>query len=481
MVRRGLFTMLALLLASSCGSTDSVATGAEPPAQAQELTSGVQRCGEEPPQPRAPDDWYRDRPRYVGNEQPTEQVRNWAITKPGFQEIWIDRDRNGWVTVGFSEEVEERQAEILERFPDDGVVAVLLDVDLAALRNLRNEVVQALSASNAPAIISVSPWLGRVVVDLGSLSEANLAPLLPFADQPVCVNGPDPEGLRTGPQADGGEGWRLLAIGGSGRQDPADTAQQNGTPGFPGGPAIGNRTDLATTPDQLVAAFELYRSAVNAGFGPDAPLPQVDFATEVVILGNESENSCPILLWDVVADSETQSLTVDRGISEDTVSCQDIGFRVSWAVAVERDALLPPPFTIVGPANLTVETDLRDAGSSVPDDATVALLSDQIASRPPPPAFPHFAEPGFASTIALAVECAPAIGPVNGFVWTPTSAALAAGEVPDAWLSVASDGMVTVDVLLTQDPSGEPTLDLTAGGHSERYLIADVAPACPPS
>lgn len=48
------------------------------------------------------------------------RIRAWAAGKPGFEEIWIDREHLGWVTVAFSVDAEARQAELEETFPDVG-------------------------------------------------------------------------------------------------------------------------------------------------------------------------------------------------------------------------------------------------------------------------------------------------------------------------------------------------------------------------
>src|SRR3989304_7392 len=58
----------------------------------------------------APAGWYRDAPLYVANEQPTEEIRAWAADRPAFEEIWIDRDHLGWITVAFSADAEARPA-----------------------------------------------------------------------------------------------------------------------------------------------------------------------------------------------------------------------------------------------------------------------------------------------------------------------------------------------------------------------------------
>jgi hypothetical protein len=64
----------------------------------------------ESPLPAADPALYRDTPKYVGNEMPADAVREWASQYPDFVDIWIDRDHNGWVAAGFTDDVADRQA-----------------------------------------------------------------------------------------------------------------------------------------------------------------------------------------------------------------------------------------------------------------------------------------------------------------------------------------------------------------------------------
>ena len=72
-----------------------------PGAGARCSSEGFPRCEDVPPI-TAPADWYRDSPIYVGNEMPIEAIQQWASGQPGFQELWIDRQHHGWITVGFT-------------------------------------------------------------------------------------------------------------------------------------------------------------------------------------------------------------------------------------------------------------------------------------------------------------------------------------------------------------------------------------------
>lgn len=513
---------LSVLVAASCGDAPTVVVGGEsatftvapePTTDAQpdevdrsagEADDAFDRCDRDAGRPTAPGDWYRDQPRYVGNEQPSNEVLAWAESRPGFQELWIDRDRNGWVTVGFSHDVDARQAEIRERFPDDGVVAVLQDIDLAALRQLQSDISEALRTADVSSTIGVGGQ-GKVEVGFGVLSVENLAPLQPFIGQPICVEGRDPAGARTGPQVTTGEGWRLLAIDGSARNRGSEP-DPGKPPPTPGGMRLGHRLEIATNAEQLSSMWEVMQQSVDGGFAAEAPVPVVDFDTEIVAAANSTESgSCPLQIFDVVVNLDARTVTVATGVSDDHAICTSDANTVAWAIAIERELLPPPPFTLSSSADLWVEADLRQSAASVVDDATIARKSDQSSATPvplppgytydsrpsapprpdaepppatPPPGFPHVIEPGFPSDFALGVGCVSAIGPLNGYVWAPVDASLAVGDTPDDWRAMEVDGLLSVELSLTNAEAGEATLDVTANGRTERYLIADIEPAC---
>jgi len=113
------------LLATACranGGASGVPLGS-PDETPQTAGSGVPRC-EEVDWISAPAKRYRDSPIYVANEQPTERILAWASGQSGFEELWIDRDHLGWITVAFSSDADARQADLERLFPEVGVVAV---------------------------------------------------------------------------------------------------------------------------------------------------------------------------------------------------------------------------------------------------------------------------------------------------------------------------------------------------------------------
>ena len=195
MLRRTLALLaLATWVLAACGDGNAAtvdvpdAPAAADTVEAMLAAHGLDWC-EALEYPRAPDDAYRDEPVYVGNEQPTEAVQAWAATKPGYQSLWLDRERQGWITLGFSEGVEARQAELREEFPDVGVVAVRARSTAAERAGARARVEPVLRrfAIGEPTIESEAK--GVVEVGLGVLREEVLEALEPYADEPLCFDG----------------------------------------------------------------------------------------------------------------------------------------------------------------------------------------------------------------------------------------------------------------------------------------------------
>ncbi len=443
------------VVAAACGSDVSLDTGSAPE---------IARCAPEPVRFSAPDDHYRDEPVYVGNNQPTEELASWAQTKPGFEELWIDRDRNGWVTLGFSSDAEARQAELEQEFPDVGVVAVEVPVSNAELEALRVELEAALNEAGIDSWgMGHSVSVGRVSVDLPVLDEANLAPLQPFADQPLCVSGRDPaDAVADGPQPTEGEGWRLLDV------------ERTGEP---------YRTGVATTADQYDALW------ATAGLTGEAPA--VGFETEIVVwFGAVYGSGCEIRMDDVVVDSERAIVHGDFVIPGNPAGCNDDANPESYVVAVDR-AVLPvgafavqlraddPPAGVPEERTL-VSVDLTPPGSTAADDEIgpdPALVN--AVDRGYVVTAGGVLEPGFGAVYDLDLACDFALlGPFNGVVWQAESEGLGPDNPPSGWLDAASDGVLETQLLLAEDP---PLLTVMAGGHHETYVpaAAESATDCP--
>ena len=122
------------LLAAACGGASG---GADDPVAAGGGGS-LPRCSDLE-SVAVPEELFGDTPVYVGNEQPVEEVQAWASSYESFQEVWIDRDHNGWLVVGFTGDVEEVRAAAAERFPDDGVVVVEVERSLDELLALQEQ------------------------------------------------------------------------------------------------------------------------------------------------------------------------------------------------------------------------------------------------------------------------------------------------------------------------------------------------------
>lgn len=332
---------------------ESSSTSTEPAAGSTSagdaLPYGLQRCPTEMPLVSAPEAWYREEPVYVENEMPVEEIRAWAAQQPGFEDIWIDREHNGWVSVAFSEGAEARQAELQEQFPGVGVVAVPVDWTEAELVALRDEAFEAMRDAGFEAGGSHGVHTGRVEVWVGELVEERLAPLAPLAGPRLCVVGVEPEDVvRPSPQPESGEGWRLL---GADRTGDA------------------YRTGVATTDEQYLA---LWREA-----GLDGDPTGVDFDAEVVIwFGAVYGSGCEIRMDDVVFDLDRRVVHGDFVIPGVHQGCNGDANPEAYVVAVSRSVLPEAPFDVQLDADdpplgapeerTTVAEDLRSPGATIP-------------------------------------------------------------------------------------------------------------------
>ena len=438
------------LVAAACGDSSPTETGSD-------LPFGIERCASETVRVSAPEEFYRDEPVYAGNNPHVDDLRAWARGKPGFQDIWIDRDRNGWVSLAFSEDADLRQLELEEEFPDVGVVAVAVDWTDAELQEVRDEVFVALGESaleNYGGGHSVST--GFVEIDLPVLDEATLEPLAPFADDRLCVSGLDPvDAVSVCPQPTEGAGWRLL-----GTERTAESY----------------RTAIATTPEQY--------SEVWATAGLTADQPSVDFVNEVVIwFGAVYGSGCEIRMDDVVFDQSEQLVHGNFVIPGSPVFCDDDANPEAYVVAVERSMLPAAPFAIqlratdppsgVPEERTLVSIDLREPRSAANSDevGTDPALTEQI-DRGYVVTAGGVMEVGYPATYDLDLSCEFAmIGPLNGIVWQADNDELSQAEPPRAWTDAADDGIVEIELFMSDEPA---TLTLAAGGHTESY-----APASP--
>lgn len=331
-------------LSACAGAGPGPADSASPMDAAAE--GGFPMC-DDVPQLTADPALYRDTPAYVENEQPTEEVLAWAEQQPGFSSIWIDRDHNGWVAVGFTTDVAERQAEIEDLFADDGVVAVEVPYTTDELL----EVQQRLIALDIEGLggAGAMPDRGVVRADFGVLTPEVLSALAPLRGEPICVSGlPESEAVPEGEQPTGGEGWRLLG-------DDLTGATF--------------RTGVATTPEQLAVLW------AEAGL-PGEPA-EVNFETEIAVwFGAVYSSGCPVRLDAVVVTGDT--LHGDFVLPGNPGACPGDANPHAFVVAVERSMLPAGPFQVqlnaedpplgVPEERTLVAVDLSDPGSTATDE-----------------------------------------------------------------------------------------------------------------
>lgn len=417
-------------------------------------TGAVPRC-EDVPEVTLPEEHLRTEPIYVGNEQPVEELRAWAASEPGFEELWIERDHLGWVVLAFSQDAPARQADLRERFPDVGAVVVEVDWTMEELQTLQDRASQELDLASFGSGVSVQQ--GILAIDVGRLTDERVGAVADsFGGERVCVSGVDPAGLPSeGPQPPAGDGWRLLA------DEPA------GQP---------YRTGIAADAD---AYGQLWSDIGLAG----AP-PEVNFEAEVVIwFGAVYSGSCPdIRLDDVVVDHEHALVHGEIVQTGDATVCTSDANPRAYVVAVERAELPAGPFAIqlgsdAPPPGAPEERTLVDADLTQPG---ATLSGDQVGPDPslaqPEPyvASPgDVVETGYPTRYRFYLHCGPEwLGPLNDVMWRSDVT-----ETPPAWRDALgrSDELV-VEVLVTTEPA---TLTATAYGHEIPYRpSAEDPPGC---
>jgi hypothetical protein len=404
-----------------------------------------------------PREHLRDAPIYVANEQPIDELRRWAEAQPGFADLWIDREHLGWVVLAFTGDVEGRQAELSERFPDVGVVAVGVPRTTEELEDLQRRLVEDPAVRDAGFASWTDVARGVVGVEVGALSDDRLAALGRFAGEPVCVEGVDPADVEPSrPQATVGEGWRLLAD-----ELVGDTY----------------RTGIAADPEGLARLW--------AEVGLAADLPTVDWETEVVVwFGAVYGSGCEeIRLDEVVVDHDLALLHARIVLEGAPRNCNDDANPRAFVVAVDRAVLPEAPFRIQlrredpypgTPGERTVvEADLREPGVPLPPDATGP---DPSLEEPRDPEIGpgDIVEPGYPASYGFDLHCGPEwLGPLNGVLWRSEVT-----DTPDAWrAAMGPDGeYAVVEVLLETEP---PRLTATFADHEVAYEpSAEEHPGC---
>jgi hypothetical protein len=459
-----------LLAALTAGPVAAQSPGASPGVAADPSASpaaaGVPFCSDVP-EIVIPAERFRDTPVYIGNEQPTGELRRWARQQPGFQDLWIDRDHLGWVVLAFSEDAEARQADLEREFPGVGAVAVKVDWTTKELEALQQKAVvqpRDLVQGTGTDILK-----GVVFIMVGVLEPGRVAEIgRRFAGDRVCIDGIDPATVPApGPQPQAGDGWRLLG---------------DAKVGAP------YRTGIAADRSSFKALWKQARM-------PGRP-PTVDFEREVAIwFGAVYGGSCPaIRLDDVVVDTDAALVHPLIVQTEPVMACTDDANGHAYLVALDRDRLPAPPFRIQlqagdPPLGATreitlVDADLREPGS-VPGPGEVRTIKppqDQRLVRSG-----DIVEPGFPAQVVLDARCGfEWLGQLNDIWWRTEVAAGETAWVPDAWgPAVDAEGMLEVTVLLRQadDPAvtdGQPRAEATLNGQTVVYqATTEAPPACP--
>ncbi len=447
--------LLATLLATpGLGAEEDVVRTRPPALEGSSLTW----CGDVQPIPIDPN-LLADSPVYVANEQPTGEVKQWAKQQPGYQDIWIDRDHFGWLVVAFTQDVAARQADLQERFPDDGVVAVQVEHPTKELRALQDRLVDELRGSFGSFSVGVDVtsnitdlWVPYVTEEIVADLEAR------FAGEPFCIDGQDPaERPVAGPQPTGGDGWTMVG------HEHMDAGGQN------------YRTGVSSSEAQFERLWK--RSGI------DGEAPAVDLVEDVVLwfaVGHGS--SCPNLrLDDVVVDLESATIYPDIVDLDGNVGCtDDLVGTYQYVVALDRARLPAGPFVVqldaphgndVSRDQTVVDLDLTAPGTI----ATKGQIHAAAAPRGQPPGRSGTTVETMGTTPYLMdVSCGIGyLGEVNDMDWMTDGSA-----VPEAWRSlVDARDEVLVDIALRAKP--EPYIDATANDLTIRYLpTTEAPPAC---
>jgi hypothetical protein len=462
MRRRRILSGVVILLAAL---TAAPAAAQSPAPSASPSDALVPFCPDVP-DITVPADRFGDTPVYIGNEQPTDELRRWGRQQRGFQDLWIDRDHFGWVVLAFSDDAEARQADLERQFPGVGAVAIEVDWTSKELDELQ----QRAYVMGDPVLGSATDILkGVVILMIGVLEPDKVADIgRRFAGERVCIDAIDPAAVPVpGPQPQAGDGWRLLGDAKVGA--PYRTGVAADRPSFR---ALWKRAEMPGRP------------------------PVVDFEREVAIwFGAVYGSSCPgIRLDDVVVDADAALVHALIVQTSPEVFCTDDANGHAYLVAFDRDRLPAPPFRIQlqvsdPPMGATAEitlvgADLRAPGS-VPgrgDVRTIKPPQDQGIVRSG-----GGVETGYRNQYLLDARCGVEwLGQLNGIWWRTQTPAGETEWVPAAWQpAVDADGTLEVTVRLREaaDPAvtdGQPRAEATLNGETVTYhATRDTPPACP--
>lgn len=401
---------------------------------------------------------YDDSPVYVGNP-PTSELRRWAQRRPGFVDIWIDRENLGWITVAFTEKADDRQRQMERRFPDLGVVAVEVEYSATELKRLQRRVGRIVFPRGGAAATAVDTSSNTVSLHLGELDDEIIALVeAEFPGEPLCVDGPVvTELVADGPQPTAGNGWQLVGV-----------LQAPGSPVY--------RTGIATDRDQLETLW------LEAGMAGEPP--PVDFMASVVLwFAQPHGSSCSDLRLDeVTVDHERAVVYPLIVMPDDPLMCTaDIAGAYQFFVALPRDRLPEGSFWI--------QLDADDPPPGAPEERTVVEVDLRLPGSTAGPADLHLdpsvGEPralrsgavmelGYPALYQFDVSCGIGyLGEINGIHWVTTTTGL-----PAAWAPLVDEGgQLDVDVRLRG--GADPRAIAEAAGQRVRYEpFRDAPPSC---
>ncbi len=406
-------------------------------------------CDYDAPWPSAPDDWYRDTPVYVGNNSPTDEVRRFVSSIPGFVDVWIDRDHLGWVSAGFvGADVEAIQVKLEEEFPEGGVVAVELAYTASELEEMAAEIHSQLP-EGMYALNTHEIW-GRIEVFVGLLTPENVALVEEIGgDYPYCIEGLDPVQFDQSPQADRGDGWVFLGV--------SDTY-------------IGDVPAAYT--DQT--AFESAWDDLEVG----EPAPSVDFNESLAVFFQIGySGSCPDTRFRGVILEGDRLMPDVAHVTIAQMCTSDYNSRV-YAVGLDRDSLPAPPFYLVewphSSAGLMIDVDLRDPSAVLDGSNSRIVPLDRPRTATDMPLYMETG--GFPWEFIVPDDCdLTYLGEVNGIGWHLAEDS----AIPASWANLAVDDVIDLQIQLFEGP--DPIAVVSGGGDEATYVPGDtLTPACQP-
>lgn len=404
--------LASVLLLAACGTVTGADPGGTSASEAPTAggVAGFPSCADVP-RIRADEALYRDEPIYGNAEELRGEVHPWAADQPGFVELGLDRERNGWITIWVKgADVDALQEQVTQRWPGEGIVVVEVPWTTAELEALRTEVREALrKAGVRPGGSALLPHYGVAEIGLGVITPEAEEVLADFAGRPLCVDGiPADQAPEDKEQPTAGQGWRLLGEGLTGEP---------------------YRTTVATTGEQLE---EMWRTA-----GLDGDPAEVDWESEIAVwFGAVYGSGCPVRMDGVVVEGDL--LHADLVVPGELYGCHDDANPHAFVVAVARELLPEGPFRVQleardpypgAPEERTmVDVDLRGPGSTATDEQVHTDPALAVPAEPPlmaegddlpadqPVRYVYREDPACDS---------PTLGPLDGSVWR-----LADGEAP---------------------------------------------------